>query len=613
VKLHTLLLAAVAAILVAATPATAPVPTGSISGTVTLSGRPAAGIVVWLDVPVSVGGHANYTSYTTGTNGAYSFHYLPAATFTVHAVVPAGDTATPATVKESLQVGQQVAGANFALTPAGAPAAVVLPPPISPLPGLSCGTGTPTTAPAVYALPPTGVAWLDVSRIAPTRTTRRLWHTQAGYAAAPNPKYTADPVKYAASPTIDLNNCLSAQSIPVIYDVAGTYTATVDVTPVSQVGVPTGPAVTYGQTIVRPVDARPVYFFASNGNDADAGTQAAPMLSYAKLAALAVKGNVRCVIIAPYDFAWAGTVSVGSHTTIEGLPTAAGVLPVVDFGATPTCAFQPWTTATDVLIRRLRFTSAGTVANGVTTAPTGPNGGRAQALASYGNGVLIDQCEFGVLVRAVEQDLGDGCGVTRCVQLDPLSINGQVVSTWGGARLVVYGCTLTGGFGEAVVRIDGSGTEDAVDSSLVEQSNPTATATSGKAAVDVRASAGGGVAVVNDAIVGAQESYTTGHGANSCGNVLSTGNVHRPVQGSPGTSITTIRGGVVGITVAGNDYAGAFTTGTAAAWVESDASGMSDIVVGANITAAGVLPYYVYGAAPPGLVTVGATTQPAGN
>ena len=471
--------------------------------------------------------------------------------------------------------------------------------------GLLCGAGKPATTPT-YTTGMTGIAWLSSSAVATTRAVRRLWHTHAGYAAWPNPFHRADPVAYPA-PTVDPDNCLSVETVAVIYDAPGTYSVTVDATPWDeQTNAATGPAVTYGQTVVRPVDTRPTYYFAVGGNDANAGTAAAPLLSAAKLAAVVKPGNVRVVIVAPLVMDWPAGVSPGDGTTLEGVPTADGTLPVVHLTG-PTCAIGIDSAVSDVLIRNIRFTATGVPAASIvrnadgtlsavgtgplSLAPTAIHGGRAQAGNSWGNGVLFDGCEFDCLIQFVQQWAGDGFGVTRSVQIDPLAMTGEVMSSWGGTRPLFAFNVLLGITVDSLLRVDGAGHGQGlgVEWNYVIESNPTSTGGSDKPAPDIRAA--DRFVIAHNAMVNLQLGLSDSHGLAGCTDGLVADNVFRSADGvHPGS--LSIEGKVGSVAVAGNDFGACAGAKWAAVSASRSPEGNlpSALTIGTNTYAPGVTP-----------------------
>jgi PKD repeat protein len=589
----TLCAAVLAALTVAATPATSPVPTGSIAGTVRdAHGKPMVGVTVWLDVPAAVGGHANYARFATGADGTYAFHYLPPTTFGVHEVVPAG-YAVQAPVGNLLQptlaAGQQATGVDFvnaAIPPAAAaPAAVVLPPPVSvPAPaGLACGSPAATTA--VYAVGSAPCAgWYSTAAVTATRTDGRLWHLADG---------TAD--------------TLVGQTAVGVYQTPGTYTVT------CTVKHPGGSTSTFAQPIVVAPDARPHYYIGPGGNDANAGTATTPFATAAPAAKPVAAGNCRLTFLPGTALTLSSAFTVGSNTAIDGQPDVAGNLPVLTVG--PFAAFNVFAKTSNVLVRQVRVTSVGTVTGQVTVAPS-VRSARAGVIVTWGHNVVLDGCEFGTLVRAAELDGGD-MAVLRCRQVDPRTIWGQVVSAWYPGRLVVDGCTLTGGFAEAIVRTDGIGTGAglSVEGNWLGQTFPTCAANADKACVDLRSCSGATIA--HNQIVNAQLGTSSGHGTvgQSVADLLVSGNTFQSTDGvHPGSTIVSLTGVTTGITLAGNTFA-SYVPRTTAVGVTPYA-GMQDLVVYGNAYAAGLGKVAVMGGATvPGLATdvgvgLAATTRP---
>jgi hypothetical protein len=86
------------------------------NGTLDSGESPLSGVTVYLDLNDNGVLDGTDPTYKVGSNGQYSFNYLPAGTFYVREVVPSGDTVTtPANdvFSATITAGQKVTGANF--------------------------------------------------------------------------------------------------------------------------------------------------------------------------------------------------------------------------------------------------------------------------------------------------------------------------------------------------------------------------------------------------------------------------------------------------------------------------------------------------------------------
>ena len=414
-------------------------------------------------------------------DGGYTVDGLAPGTYTLR-VVPVGGRRVlyplGGVLAPKLEAGMQVTGADFALstmpakppvTSTPVPPPVVTPPPakpptpppvVTPTPtgsGIICGYGLDATvrdtfdagqAPAVVMLEASAVADID---------DELRWDFGDQPDPRPDFRHAARPNRCPA-PTLDGNTDVDTLTAAHEYTRPGTYAVKLTVIK------PGGQPVTYALTVNVAADARRSIYFGPGGNDANAGTEAAPLLTARKLFdVLSGKKNVRAVLVAPWsDDLGDRYIHLGAGSLLEGRPAPDGTLPVLKVAGGPALVGDDGATV-GFSARFIRFDSA--------TTPGEKNGhpilrGSGKAITVRGRNVSLVGCEFGHLDKGADIYQSDGFVMLGCRTTGSANLHSAAWLQTGGSSTAADGrryggrcftafCDFEGGTDEESARTDG--------------------------------------------------------------------------------------------------------------------------------------------------------------
>ena len=411
-------------------------PSGRQSARVGDSGKQAWPALPWGSYAVALSALTNWTVVGLLVQTVVLSADKPTATVTFN-VVPkvAPPTATP----------------TVPVTPvATPPVATPGPTPTAPLGGIVCGFGASAGVQATYALTAGDVARFSSIGLTPTlRGYTRVWTIGGVPDPQPDPRHVLDPVAFPVA-YIDRNVVRDVEMVAVRCLTVGTTIVSLAITCTA-----TGVTTHYAQTVNVVPDTRvPRYVGPGGNNAADGKTAATAWLTWAKARTVFAAAHAALVVLGDLPDAATSDTRLGVGHLLTAVRKPDGTRPTLRVSGCP--AFSGWDNETSgAVVRGLCVT-----ADPTTVKPDMVNGVAVKTavgtkfIVSRGDGVTLDDCEFGTLQYGALVESGDGFALLGCVQPDPLSIQAQALMHLSAGTLVMADNALTGSQREDTERFE---------------------------------------------------------------------------------------------------------------------------------------------------------------